>query len=49
MEWEKREVHIIGFRQSEQYLEWKRLLHIYYDPFPIVKHFETKFENASFV
>ncbi|MFV8325754.1 antibiotic biosynthesis monooxygenase family protein [Flavobacterium sp. ZS1P14] len=47
VDWEKIEDHTIGFRQSEQYLEWKRLLHQYYDPFPIVEHFETILENKK--
>ncbi len=38
--WEKLEDHTVGFRQSAQYQEWKKLLHHYYDPFPIVEHFE---------
>ncbi len=33
--------HTIGFRQSGQYLEWKKLLHNYYNPFPTVEHYET--------
>jgi heme-degrading monooxygenase HmoA len=37
--WEKLEDHTIGFRQSEQYLEWKSLLHHFYDPFPTVEHY----------
>jgi heme-degrading monooxygenase HmoA len=41
VEWENLEDHTIGFRESEQYLEWKKLLHNYYDPFPIVEHYET--------
>lgn len=41
VDWEKLDDHIIGFRQSEQYVEWKKLLHNYYDPFPTVEHFET--------
>lgn len=39
VEWEKLENHTIDFRQSGEYLEWKRLLHHHYDPFPIVEHF----------
>lgn len=39
--WEKLENHTVGFRQSTQYLEWKKLLHHYYDPFPTVEHYET--------
>jgi len=41
VDWENIEDHTIGFRQSKQYLEWKKLLHNYYDPFPTVEHFET--------
>ena len=40
VEWETLEDHTIGFRQSEVYQKWKELLHHYYDPFPIVEHFE---------
>jgi heme-degrading monooxygenase HmoA len=38
--WETLEAHTIGFRQSPQYQEWKRLLHHYYDPFPTVEHYQ---------
>ncbi|WP_172252637.1 antibiotic biosynthesis monooxygenase family protein [Saccharibacillus deserti] len=37
--WAKLEDHTEGFRGSPQYLEWKKLLHGYYDPFPTVEHF----------
>ncbi|HEX9152169.1 MAG TPA: antibiotic biosynthesis monooxygenase [Flavobacterium sp.] len=47
VDWEKIEDHTIGFRESEQYLEWKRLLHHYYAPFPIVEHFETILKNKK--
>ena len=40
VKWEKMENYIIGFRKSEQYIEWKELLHHFYDPFPVVEHFE---------
>lgn len=40
IKWEKLEDHTIGFRQSAKYLEWKKLLHHFYDPFPVVEHFE---------
>ncbi|SEA64755.1 antibiotic biosynthesis monooxygenase family protein [Pedobacter hartonius] len=40
VEWETLEDHTFGFRQSAAYQEWKRLLHHYYEPFPIVEHFE---------
>jgi len=41
VEWETLEDHTIGFRESPQYLEWKKLLHHYYDPFPIVEHYTS--------
>jgi heme-degrading monooxygenase HmoA len=38
--WETLKDHTIGFRQSAEYQEWKRLLHHFYDPFPTVEHYE---------
>ncbi|MBW7457774.1 antibiotic biosynthesis monooxygenase family protein [Paenibacillus sepulcri] len=38
--WETLEDHVTGFRTSPQYLEWKQLLHHYYEPFPVVEHYE---------
>ncbi|MGO4773810.1 antibiotic biosynthesis monooxygenase [Flavobacterium sp. W22_SRS_FK3] len=43
--WNTLEDHTIGFRTSEAYLEWRRILHEYYEPFPVVEHYETVFEN----
>lgn len=40
VKWETLEDHTAGFRQSEEYKEWKALLHHFYDPFPVVEHFE---------
>jgi len=37
--WETLEDHTVGFRGSEQYQEWRRLLHHFYDPFPVVEHY----------
>jgi len=37
--WNTLEAHTEGFRKSTQYLEWRRLLHHYYDPFPTVEHY----------
>ncbi len=39
--WEKLEDHTEGFRGSDAYHEWKRLLHHFYEPFPTVQHFES--------
>lgn len=38
--WETLEAHTVGFRGSEEYQEWKKLLHHFYDPFPVVEHYE---------
>ncbi|MCM3666396.1 antibiotic biosynthesis monooxygenase [Mesobacillus subterraneus] len=40
VQWETLEDHIVGFRQSNEYQQWKKQLHHFYDPFPIVEHFE---------
>ncbi len=40
VEWEKLEDHTIGFRGSVEYQQWKALLHHFYDPFPVVEHYE---------
>lgn len=47
VEWETLEDHTIGFRESPQYLEWKKLLHHYYDPFPIVEHYTSIISNNN--
>ncbi len=39
--WETVEDHEIGFRKSEEYQEWKKLLHHFYDPFPTVQHYKS--------
>ena len=38
--WETLEDHTVGFRGSEQYQEWRKLLHHFYDPFPTVEHYQ---------
>jgi len=44
--WRTLGAHTEGFRKSPQYLEWKKMLHGYYDPFPTVEHF-TKVSQAG--
>jgi heme-degrading monooxygenase HmoA len=39
VEWERLEDHTVGFRQSERYERWKKLLHHFYNPFPEVEHY----------
>ncbi|MEM9951328.1 MAG: antibiotic biosynthesis monooxygenase [Chloroflexota bacterium] len=40
VQWETLEAHTEGFRGSEEYQQWKKLLHHFYEPFPTVYHFE---------
>ena len=40
VEWDRLEDHTEGFRGSEEFEEWRKLLHHFYDPFPTVEHFE---------
>ncbi len=39
--WQTVRDHEVGFRQSLQYQAWKSLLHHFYDPFPVVSHYES--------
>jgi heme-degrading monooxygenase HmoA len=41
VKWETLQDHTEGFRGSAAYLEWKSLLHHFYDPFPTVEHYEA--------
>ena len=42
--WETLEDHTEGFRGSADYQEWRRLLHHFYEPFPIVEHYRSVVE-----
>lgn len=46
VKWRSLEDHEQGFRKSPQYLQWKALLHHFYDPFPTVLHYQSV-DNAS--
>ncbi len=39
--WESLAAHEQGFRQSAAYQAWKQLLHHFYEPFPVVSHYEA--------
>jgi len=39
--WQTLADHEVGFRQSPEYQEWKRRLHHFYEPFPVVSHYEA--------
>jgi heme-degrading monooxygenase HmoA len=41
VEWQRLEDHTDGFRGSIAYEDWRAQLHRFYDPFPVVEHFET--------
>lgn len=38
--WRTLEDHTQSFRGSEEYQQWKTLLHHFYDPFPVVEHYQ---------
>jgi heme-degrading monooxygenase HmoA len=40
VEWERLKDHTEGFRGSPAYQNWRTALHHFYDPFPVVEHFE---------
>lgn len=44
--WETLEAHTEGFRGSPQYSEWRKRLHPYYDPFPVVEHYALVHEKS---
>jgi heme-degrading monooxygenase HmoA len=47
VDWERVEDHTIGFRQSEQYQQWRALLHHFYEPFPVVEHYRSVLANST--
>lgn len=40
VQWNHLEDHMIGSRSSPEYQRWRELLHHFYDPFPLVEHYE---------
>jgi heme-degrading monooxygenase HmoA len=46
VQWQTLEAHTVGFRGSLGYQEWKKLLHHFYDPFPVVEHYEMIISNS---
>lgn len=37
--WDTLEAHTDGFRKSSRYEPWRKLLHHFYEPFPLVEHY----------
>ena len=47
VQWETLEAHTVGFRGSEEYQKWRKLLHHFYAPSPVVQHYELSFANSA--
>ena len=47
VQWETLEAHTVGFRGSEEYQKWRKLLHHFYAPSPLVQHYELSFANSA--
>ena len=45
--WRTLEDHTVGFRGSDRYQEWRRMLHHFYDPFPEVEHYTAVFPASA--
>jgi heme-degrading monooxygenase HmoA len=45
--WQTLEDHLVRFRQSPEYQTWRSLLHRFYDPFPVVEHYEIVVQSPS--
>lgn len=45
--WRSIEDHTVGFRQSDRYPEWRKLLHHFYDPHPVVQHYEEALYSGT--
>ncbi|GAA2029151.1 antibiotic biosynthesis monooxygenase [Agromyces tropicus] len=45
--WDRLEDHDPGFRGSPEYARWRELLHGFYDPFPVVEHFNGVIDDRS--
>jgi heme-degrading monooxygenase HmoA len=41
VEWQQLVDHTEGFRGSAAYETWRAALHHFYDPFPVVEHFQA--------
>ncbi len=45
--WQTLEDHTQGFSQSKKYEQWRKLLHNFYEPFPVVEHYQQVFESQA--
>jgi heme-degrading monooxygenase HmoA len=37
--WRSLEDHTVGFRKSDRFPEWRKQLHHFYDPPPVIEHY----------
>ena len=44
--WQKLSDHTVGLGQSPEYQKWRMLLHHFYEPFPIIEHYERVASNG---
>ncbi len=44
--WTDVNAHDPGFRGSDRYQRWRALLHRFYDPFPVVEHYDEPVATA---
>ena len=47
IKWTSIDAHQNGFRNSEGYQYWKKLLHKYYDPMPVVNYYVDPKEESG--
>ena len=47
VKWKSLKHHIEGFRGSSQYQEWRKILHHFYEPFPVVEHYAVVFDSDA--
>lgn len=45
--WQTLDDHEVGFRMSPEYQEWKSLLHHFYEPFPVVEHYQSVYSGKA--
>lgn len=41
IEWDNLDDHMVGFRESDNFIKWKELLHHFYEPTPVVEHYSS--------
>lgn len=46
VEWESVEAHMVNFRQSKNFVEWRKLIGSYFESPPNMEHFNFVFGNG---